>query len=174
MVDIDRSELKKPLNVDFKINCDLRDFLLKLDSKLNKELIPNYKNWLQYCKNLKKNNPIIDSRIKKNPMDLYFFMDKLGKFSQKKSILITDAGSNYYVGGQVWKFEKGQITSGSNVDGIDNTISHRCKCCRAQKNIYAVTGDGSLELNIQELKTISHYNLNIKLFVIVNGDMYQC
>ena len=43
MVDIDRSELKKPLNVDFKINCDLRDFLLKLDSKLNKELIPNYK-----------------------------------------------------------------------------------------------------------------------------------
>ena len=54
MVDIDRSELKKPLNVDFKINCDLRDFLFKLDSKLNKELIPNYKNWLQYCKNLKK------------------------------------------------------------------------------------------------------------------------
>ena len=65
MVDIDRSELKKPLNVDFKINCDLRDFLFKLDSKLNKKLIPNYKNWLQYCKNLKKNNPIIDSRIKK-------------------------------------------------------------------------------------------------------------
>jgi acetolactate synthase-1/2/3 large subunit len=35
--------------------------------------------------------------------------------------------------------------------------------------ILAVTGDGSLELNIQELKTMSHYNLNIKLFVINNG-----
>ena len=33
----------------------------------------------------------------------------------------------------------------------------------------AVTGDGSLELNVQELKTISYYNLNIKLFVINNG-----
>ena len=37
------------------------------------------------------------------------------------------------------------------------------------KQILAVTGDGSLELNIQELTTISHYNLNIKLFVINNG-----
>jgi len=35
--------------------------------------------------------------------------------------------------------------------------------------ILAVTGDGSLELNIQELKTISHYSYNIKLFVINNG-----
>ena len=35
--------------------------------------------------------------------------------------------------------------------------------------ILAVTGDGSLELNIQELKTISHNNFNIKLFVINNG-----
>ena len=172
MVDIDRSELKKPLNVDFKINCDLRDFLFKLDSKLNKELIPNYKNWLQYCKNLKKNNPIIDSRIKKNPMDLYFFMDKLGKFSQKKSILITDAGSNYYVGGQVWKFEKGQreITSGSNAAmGLTIPLAIGASVAEPKRNIYAVTGDGSLELNIQELKTISHYNLNIKTFVINNG-----
>ena len=163
MVDIDRSELKKPLNVDFKINCDLRDFLFKLDSKLNKKLIPNYKNWLQYCKNLKKNNPIIDSRIKKNPMDLYFFMDKLGKFSQKKSILITDAGSNYYVGGQVWKFEKGQreITSGSNAAmGLTIPLAIGASVAEPKRNIYAVTGDGSLELNIQELKTISHYNLN--------------
>ena len=41
----------------------------------------------------------------------------------------------------------------------------------AKKNSYilSVTGDGSLELNVQELKTISHYKLNIKTFVINNG-----
>ena len=73
------------------------------------------------------------------------------------------------MGGQVWKFEKGQeITSGSNAAMGLITISHRCKCCRPKRNIYAVTGDGSLELNIQELK-LFHYNLNIKLFVINNG-----
>ena len=99
-------------------------------------------------------------------------MDKLGKFSQKKSILITDAGSNYYVGGQVWKFEKGQreITSGSNAAmGLTIPLAIGASVAEPKRNIYAVTGDGSLELNIQELKTISHYNLNIKLFVINNG-----
>jgi acetolactate synthase-1/2/3 large subunit len=172
MIDIDKAELKKPLNVDFKINCDLRDFLIKLESKLNKKQIPDFNNWLQYCKNLKKNNPIIERKMKKNPMDLYFFMDKLGKFSKKESILITDAGSNYYVGGQVWKFEKGQreITSGSNAAmGLTIPLAIGASVAEPKKNIYAVTGDGSLELNIQELKTISHYNLNIKLFVINNG-----
>jgi len=38
-----------------------------------------------------------------------------------------------------------------------------------EKQVLAVTGDGSLELNIQELKTISYYNLDIKVFVINNG-----
>ena len=41
-----------------------------------------------------------------NPMDLYYFMDQLGKFSDKNNILVTDAGSNYYAGGQVWNLKK--------------------------------------------------------------------
>ena len=39
----------------------------------------------------------------------------------------------------------------------------------SNKQILSVTGDGSIELNIQELKTISDYNLNIKTFLINNG-----
>ena len=41
----------------------------------------------------------------KNPIDLYNFMERLGEKSSKNSCLITDAGSNYYIGGQVWKFK---------------------------------------------------------------------
>ena len=54
------------------------------------------------CENFKKNNPIIISKfkkkIRKQLMDLYYFMDRLGKISSKNNILVTDAGSNYYVG----------------------------------------------------------------------------
>ena len=39
----------------------------------------------------------------------------------------------------------------------------------SKNQVFSVTGDGSIELNIQELKTISHYRLNIKTFVINNG-----
>ena len=172
MIDVDKSELKKPLNIHLKINNDLNDFLKKLDLGLKKKLLPNYKKWLGYCTNLKLSNPMITNDMKKNPIDLYYFMELLGKLSQKKSILITDAGSNYYIGGQVWKFEKGQreITSGSNAAmGLTIPLAIGASVADPKKNIYAVTGDGSLELNIQELKTISHYNLNVKLFVINNG-----
>ena len=105
-------------------------------------------------------------------MDLYYFMDHLVKFSDKNNILVTDAGSNYYAGGQVWKFEKGQkeITSITNAAiGLSIPLAIGSAVGDKNKMILAVTGDGSLELNIQELKTMSHYNFNIKLFVINNG-----
>ena len=103
---------------------------------------------------------------------LYYFMKILGELSHETNVLVTDAGSNYYVGGTVWNFEKGQreICSGTNA-AMGTTIPLAIGCAVAEPNfqILAVTGDGSLELNIQELKTISHYSYNIKLFVINNG-----
>jgi acetolactate synthase-1/2/3 large subunit len=99
-------------------------------------------------------------------------MSKLGNLSPAKSILVTDAGSNYYIGGQVWKFNKKQkeLTSISNAAmGLTIPLSIGAAVASSSKEILAVTGDGSLELNIQELKTISHYKLNVKLFVINNG-----
>ena len=49
------------------------------------------------------------------------------------------------------------------------TIGYRFSNCTTKNQVIAITGDGSIELNIQELKTMSHYKLNIKLFVINNG-----
>ena len=53
--------------------------------------------------------------------------------------------------------------------GISLPLAIGASVADKKKNILAVTGDGSIELNIQELKTMSHYNLNINLFVINNG-----
>ena len=98
-------------------------------------------------------------------------MYELCENSNKKHILVTDAGSNYYVGGQAWRFEKGQkeIASTTNAAmGLSIPLSVGA-AVGSNRQVLSVTGDGSIELNIQELKTISHYNLNIKTFVINNG-----
>ena len=119
-----------------------------------------------------KKNHSINEKLNKNPIDLYYFMERLGELSKKNDILITDAGSNYYVGGQVWKFKKGQkeICSVANAAmGLSVPLSIGAAVASPKSMILAVTGDGSLELNIQELKTISHNKFNIKLFVINNG-----
>jgi len=53
--------------------------------------------------------------------------------------------------------------------GVSVPLSIGAAIASPKNQIISVTGDGSIELNIQELKTISHYNLNIKIFVINNG-----
>lgn len=171
-VDSEKDELnKKGIKLDLKINLELQIFIPKLVKYLNNKKILNYRKWANYCDNLKKIE-IPNALKKQNPIDLYYFMNELGKYSNSKNILITDAGSNYYIGGQVWKFEKGQkeFTSISNAAmGLSIPLAIGASIGKKNKQILAVTGDGSLELNIQELKTISHYKLNIKLFVINNG-----
>ena len=105
-------------------------------------------------------------------MDLYYFMERLGELSKKNHILITDAGSNYYIGGQVWKYKNNQreVSSVTNAAmGLSIPLSIGAAVASPESQVLAVTGDGSLELNIQELKTISHYKFNIKIFVINNG-----
>jgi acetolactate synthase-1/2/3 large subunit len=172
-VDVTSDELKKKgAKIFLPINEDLKFFIPKLLKILRNTKIKNFSYWLNFSENLKKTMPICSEKNNKNPIDLYDFMNKLGNKSPAKSILITDAGSNYYVGGQVWKFNKGQkeLTSISNAAmGLTIPLAIGAAVATLNKEILAVTGDGSLELNIQELKTISHYKLNIKLFVINNG-----
>ena len=175
MIDVDKTSLNHPfLKIDYKFNTNVNDFLKELRDQLPKRSIKDNKkkNWNIFCNNLKNNN-LIKSLIKKSsPIDLYRFMFLLNKLSKKKSIFTNDAGSNYYVGGQAWHFENGQteICSSTNAAmGLSVPLSIGAAVACPKKQIISVTGDGSIELNIQELKTISHYKLNIKTFVINNG-----
>ena len=173
-IDVSKDELnKKGVKIDLKINQDLKIFIPDLISEITRvKKNTKFNNWFKYCVKLKKSLDIKNIIKKQNPIDLYYFMYQLGKFSKSKNILVTDAGSNYYIGGQVWKFENNQkeIASVTNAAmGLSVPLAIGSAIAEPKKQILAVTGDGSLELNIQELKTISHYNLNIKLFVINNG-----
>ena len=173
MVDIDEAELKKPgIPIYLPVHADVREFINRLLAGRPKMIQPHEKSWLNYCRRLKDNYPIINLDLCRNPIDLYYFMHRLDFASNARHIMVTDAGSNYYTGGQVWTFAHGQreVCSGCNAAmGLSIPLAIGAAIASPDSQVLAVTGDGSLELNIQELKTISHYGLNIKLFVINNG-----
>jgi acetolactate synthase I/II/III large subunit len=173
MVDVDQAELKKPgVHVDEAVYGNVKVFIEKLNDRLKNEKPVDRKEWLQSCSDFKKKYPMVTDELKKNPIDLYYFMSRLDAVSGKHNNFVTDAGSNYYVGGQVFKFEHGQreITSANFAAmGLSIPLAIGSSAANRDAQILAVTGDGSLELNIQELKTISYYGLNVKLFVINNG-----
>ncbi len=172
-VDIEECELKKPgVKINLPIQANIKDVLKMVDQKIQNLSHGGWGQWLEECQRLKADYPIIEDEMAKNPIDLYYFMSKLDGLSPKESILVTDAGSNYYVGGQVFKFERGQreLTSATFAAmGLTIPLSIGAAIVKKDLLVLAVTGDGSLELNIQELKTMSYYDLNIKLFVINNG-----
>ncbi|NQV73992.1 thiamine pyrophosphate-binding protein [bacterium] len=173
MIDIDSAEIEKfGERIALPIVADAKDFLRSVLSDLSPTSSPSWEDWRTRCKNLKSTGKISAAQRESNPMDLYFFMTQLDRVSGPQNIFITDAGSNYYVGGQVYNFEHGQreVTSGTFAAmGTSLPLSIGAAVASPEKQILAVTGDGSLELNIQELKTISYYALNVKVFVINNG-----
>jgi acetolactate synthase-1/2/3 large subunit len=169
----DRNELELNLKkINLKINSSLSEFLNSFYKFIKKKKIPSYKDWSKKCFNKKISSIIPNLQSKKIPIDLYKFMYELGNLAPKNSIMITDAGSNYYIGGQAWEFNKNQkeVSSSANAAmGLSLPLSIGAATADKKNVILSVTGDGSIELNIQELKTISHYKLNIKTFVINNG-----
>lgn len=172
-VDIDVAELKKPgVKITLPINMHLNTFFEKLLSKIASEKFPIWETWLKLCQKLKNEHPMITDDLKRDPIDLYYFMSRLAVLGNSKHIYISDSGSNYYIAGQVFTFEKNQreISSiGFGAMGLTIPLAVGASIAAPNHQILGVTGDGSLELNIQDLKTISFYGLNIKLFVINNG-----
>ena len=173
MVDIDNAELEKPgVKIDLPVQGDVKGVVLRLLEKLKGQNIPNYSSWLERCTGYKEKYPLIKEEYKRNPIDLYYFLSRLNALSSENHIFISDAGSSYFATGQALMFEKGQreITSGAFASmGLSIPLAIGSAVARKNMQILAITGDGSLELNIQELKTMSFYNFDIKLFVINNG-----
>lgn len=173
VIDIDEPELKKfddPRVVG--VLADARHFLRTLNQA---EVTIDRNKWVSWVESLHK---LLDGSVIPNihkvsqPMDLYHFMSVLDTVAQDRQILVTDAGSNYYVGGQVFMFEgeKTEVTSGTFAAmGTGIPLGIGAAVGGGGRQVLAITGDGSLELNIQELKTMSYYQLNMKLFVINNG-----
>lgn len=173
MVDVDDAELKKPgVKINLPIKSDAKLFIRKLLDRIKTSSLPGYNEWLKVCRDYKEKWVIITPEHKRNPIDLYYFLSRLDALSGSNNVFVSDAGSSYYLTGQVYRFEQGQreITSGAFASmGLTIPLAIGCSVSDNDIQVLGVTGDGSLELNIQELKTMACYKLNIKLFVINNG-----
>lgn len=171
MVDVTPAEIAQHGERTAGIVCDLAAFLPQLRARLQ-AVGPIARPWAEQCANWKASLPMTAPKGAANPIDIYYFMARLDDAAPDGATLVTDTGSNYYAGGQAFRFERNQreITSAALLT-MGTTIPNAMGASAANQNIpvLAVTGDGSLELNIQELKTISYYSFNIKLFVINNG-----
>ena len=172
MVNVDSTESTKPgLKLDVTLNMDVKNFL-KTANKLVKQNEFNFSNWQSRCKFLHENLQTVDDTMEKNPINSYYFIECLNKVSKENHIFINDAGSSNYICSQALKLKKGQreLTSGAFYSmGIALPMAIGASATEKDAQVIAITGDGSIELNIQELRTLSQNKLDVKLFIINNG-----
>lgn len=179
VVDIDlTSHKKKTIGIDRLIQSDAKYFFEQiLLSMTEKKLSPSYKDWLGKCVGWKKKYPVClpEYQDTKDAINIYSLVDRLSEQSVTGDFFIADAGSAFYAvsqGVQLTKEGQRYIPSSAMATmGYTLPAAIGVSTAIGDKRVLAVTGDGSLQQNIQELQTLLHYNLPVKLFVL-NNDGY--
>lgn len=172
LVDIDENELnKKTIAADIKIKSDAKAFVSDLRSALKNK--PDFESWLEICKNYRKNYPTIEPfrQVVQGCVDSYNFFDIL---SSDKPDLVYVFGNgtacvSSYQSLRLYKNQKVVVNSGCASMGYDLPAAIGACFANGKGNTICVTGEGSLQMNIQELQTIIHHRLPIKIFVLNNA-----
>jgi len=174
-VDIDPSELRKPLHQpDVPIHCDLKLFLAETARQLgeNNNPIPAQQEWLQRARQWKVKYPVVQpsQRVPGPPLNPYDFIDRLFELLGPEDAVVCGNATACIVPYQVARLKKGQrliSNSGSASMGYDLPASIGVAVAKNGRTI-CLAGDGSLQMNVQELQTLVGYNLPVKLFVLNN------
>ena len=176
VVDIDKFELEKKrgLKIDLKVELDVKIFFQEYE-KYKKEII-NRDEWLLRCTNWKIRYPIILKKFYnlKKYVNPYVFMDSLSKILNKKDVIIADDGGHLTWTIQSFKIKFGQklfSAFGNSPMGYALPASIGASIVKNKSRIICIDGDGSIQINLQELHTIDKLQLPIKIFIL-NNDGY--
>jgi acetolactate synthase-1/2/3 large subunit len=180
-VDVDPAELRKPLvQPDLPIHCDVKTFLSEMARQLeaNPPKHPHppkglHEDWLCRARQWKTKYPVVQPkhRVPGPPLNSYDFIDRLFAMLAPDDAVVCGNATACIVPYQTGKLKKGQrliSNSGAASMGHDLPAAIGAAIARNARTI-CLAGDGSLQMNIQELQTVVGYNLPVKIFVLNNG-----
>ncbi len=180
MVDIDGNELKDSknrINTNLTLKISANKFFEILYKFLKKNKSKNdcdYNNWMKYINHTKKKYPILlDAFInQKKFLNSYYFIDQLSNFSQRREVIVTDMGLSFVGTHQMFKInsinQKVFTNSGHAPMGWGLPAAIGACFANRKRRVICITGDGGLQMNVQELATIKHHNLPIIIFLYNN------
>ena len=178
-VDVDEAELSKPtVQPDLAISCDATVFLDELERQLDRSLYDHSRHvgWLTWCKERVARYPVVLPRHREfnGAINPYHFLDQLCRALEPDDVIVCGNGAACVVTFQVAHIKRGQrlfCNSGSASMGYDLPAAIGAAVAREGKRVICLAGDGSIQMNIQELQTLVHHQLPIKIFVL-NNDGY--
>lgn len=176
MVDIDASEISKfnkiGRSIDIPVQEDLRTFLPAFTKIIKKGNLPKYKQWLSQTERWKNRYPALLSKFKESKKaNPYVFVDTLSKVLNENDVIVSETGCALAWMMQAFRFKKDQrIFHAFNYTPMGYGLPAAIGAAFAKpgKRVICIAGDGSLQMNIQELITVVRHNLRIKIILVNN------
>ena len=174
-IDIDPTSIRKNIRVSVPIVGDCRITLHKLNRLLEEETLGNLKErrepWLRQIEDWKRTKPLaytLDDRVIKPQ----YVIEKLFEITKGKAIITTEVGQNQMWTAQYFHFDHPNsfITSGGlgcMGFGLPAAIGAQVAC--PDRLVIDIAGDGSIQMNIQEMATATQYHLPVKIAILNNG-----
>ena len=172
MVDIDEKELQRDaVPIQHKYRCDVKEFLQELSVHMGNEKQQNeHREWVAWCREQKGKYPVVLEEYKQQkPLNSYYFTSVLSELVPENSNIVVDTGSVYCIVSQSWTVKTGQRYLSSGGFSCMGFWATAMGACQKGRNTIAISGDGAVQMNIQEFATLKYNQLPVKLFVYNNN-----
>ena len=172
-IEIDPSEIDKIIKTDVAINGDAKEALINLIPLLEKTNHIEWINEFRDCFQIEYDK-IINKEINGNGDKILMaeVIDKISNYTKGESIIVTDVGQHQMIASRYYKFNKpnSNVTSGGlGTMGFALPASMGAKIGQPNREVIAIIGDGGIQMTIQELATISQYDINVKIIILNNN-----
>ena len=175
-IDIDPSSISKNVVVDIPIVGDCYDALKKLNQALKEISEVDWKNkhrdWLEQIEEWKRSHALAYEQPEDGPIKPQFVIEKIYELTKGEAIIATEVGQNQMWTAQYFKFNRPRsfLTSGGlGTMGYGFPAAIGAQVAFPDKLVIDIAGDGSIQMNIQELATAVGNKLPIKVAILNNG-----
>lgn len=172
-LDVDPSSISKRVKVDVPIVGHVQSVLREMNELLAKEhanVKPNISDWWKQIGEWRK----VESMVYTNSTEVIkpqFVIEKLWEVTKGEAYVTSDVGQHQMWAAQYYKFDQPRrwINSGGlGTMGVGLPYAMGCQFADKHAQVACVTGEGSIQMNIQELSTCAQYGLPIKVILLNN------
>jgi acetolactate synthase-1/2/3 large subunit len=176
IVEIDPVELAKfKFQIDVPVLANVADFIDALQSEMSTQEATGekYSGWMHQCRDWRQRYPMSSApKFGETGINSYWFIDRLSEYLQADDIIVTDMGTSLTCTHATIRLKEGQrlITStglGEMGFGLPGAIGAALGA--PLRRVILICGEGSLMMNLQELQTLQHLGLAIKIFLLNNN-----
>ena len=166
-IDVDAAEINKNVVVDLGIVGDAKNVLKELNEKLTRQ---NHPQWLKEIRDLKERYPLsYDDEGLTGP----YVIEQIDYLTNSEAIICTDVGQHQMWAAQYFNYRRPRqfiSSGGAGTMGFGLGAAMGAKLAKPHQTVFNIAGDGCFRMNLNELATLSRYNIPV-IQVVMNNQV---